>query len=212
MKIRAATAALPLLLSLAATACSGSFDGRGGVALSQSRAEVRGVMDRLVPTTRHVPAPHADVLWRAARGYMEEMFPVEPPPPDAKPRKPGERAVESSLIEWVEGPLPHRTRVVARVAKEGDRTARLEVTALLIEATPLLSDARDGVAIVYDWRLVGSNPKIEEVVAEGVMRRYLALVEGRPAPPLEFERLHPIPGMTPRAAAAESAPASGRGL
>jgi hypothetical protein len=189
-------------------ACGTSTRMVGGP-LGQTDAERRQVIDRLVPTTRFVPAVKQDLLWTAARGYMEEMFTISPPPPDAKPRTEGERAVETETYEWFEGAMGYRTRIVARVAPEGVANAKLMVSALLIEAAPVLAEARTGEPLLYDWRLQGSNPKIEEIVADGIMRRYLALAEGLPPPALEFEPVKPIPGLTPGpkpAAGANEAP------
>lgn len=187
------------LLSL--TSCATDARMVGGP-MGQTAAERQQVIDRLQPTVRFVPGVQKDLLWTAAKGYMEEMFTVAPPVPGAKPRQPGERAIETETYEWYEGALGYRTRIQARVAPEGRANAKLMVSALLIEAAPLLADARSGEPLLYDWRIQGSNPKIEETVADGIMRRYLALAEGLPPPPLEFEPIKPIPGLAPKAPSA----------
>lgn len=184
-------------LFVSLSSCATSARMVGGP-LGQTAAERQQVIDRLQPTVRFVPGVQRDLLWTAAKGYMEEMFTVAPPTPDAKQRAPGERAIETETYEWYEGAMGYRTRIQARVAPEGQANAKLMVSALLIEAAPVLADARSGEPLLYDWRIQGSNPKIEETVADGIMRRYLALAEGLPPPVLEFEPVKPIPGIQPK--------------
>jgi hypothetical protein len=59
---------------------------------------------------------------------------------------------------------------------------RLRVTALMIEAEPQLEKAQPGAPLEYSWRLVGNNTRIEETIVDQIMRRYLAMVEGKPIP------------------------------
>ena len=54
--------------------------------------------------------------------------------------------------------------------------------------------AREGVPLQYNWRLVGKNERVEETVVDQIMRRYLALREGKPLP-LEEEMI--LPGREP---------------
>ena len=193
-----------------AAACSQTSGRLTGGATAQSKAEIRQIIDRLAPTTRFAPAQHEAKLWEATRTYMADLFELETPQyPTAKPGAAEAREVETKTYEWFEGTFGHKTRVNARVVKDaGTGNVKLQVTALLIEATPVFEDARSGVPLVYDWRLLGSNPKIEEAVADGVMRRYLAFVEGRPAPSLEFDPVRPIPGLKPKTGAAGDVPAA----
>jgi hypothetical protein len=164
---------------------------------SQSRGEIRQIIDRLQPTTRFAPSVHEGKLWEATRTYMNEMFELETPAASPAGKLAAAQQVETKTYEWFEGNLGHQTRINARVASDpASANVKLHVTALLIEATPMFEDARSGAPLVYDWRLMGANPKIEQAVADGIMRRYLALVEGKPPPPLEFEAAkQPVPGL-----------------
>ena len=102
------------------------------------------------------------------------------------------KQVRTRLVEWIGDGLPHRTRVFVEVRPDAGNAAnmRLRVTALMIESEPNFEEAREGVPIQYDWKLVGKNERVEEVVADQIMRRYLALREGKPLP-LEEEMILP---------------------
>ncbi|HYC78507.1 MAG TPA: hypothetical protein VEI02_12845 [Planctomycetota bacterium] len=185
----------PAAFVAAAAGCS-QTSGRMGAGSSQTAAEVRQVVDRLQPTVRQAPGADRATLWQATKSYMEDLFPIGPNPPEHRGRGADEQVIVSSVFEFDEGSFPHRTQVWAKVgADPGTRNARLSVTALLIEPTPLFQDARSGVPLAYEWRVQGSNTRIEQAVADGILQRYLALAEGRPIPDLGFQPIRAIPGL-----------------
>jgi hypothetical protein len=158
----------------------------------QSDQDINRIMTRLKPTERFVPNADARLLWQAASGYMERAFPLDELPAAATSGAGGSQQIRTRLVEWVGDGLPHRTRVFVEVRSDPGNAAnmRLRVTALLIEGEPQLAQAKQGTPLAYDWRLSGSNPRVEETVADQIMRRYLALREGKPLP-LEEEMVLP---------------------
>jgi hypothetical protein len=141
-------------------------------------------MAGLRPTERFVANADTRLLWQAVSGYMERGFPLDELPAHAAEGPGGARQLRTRLVEWVGDGFPHRTRVFVEMRPDPANAAnvKLRATALMIEAEPDLEGATEGRPIAYAWRLVGSNQRIEEVVLEQIMRRYLALVEGKPLP------------------------------
>jgi hypothetical protein len=179
-----------------AWSCSTSNSVGGAVASgkgsAQSDQDIQRVMTSLKGTERFVANADSRLLWQAAEGYMQRAFPLDELPASVTSGAGGSRQLRSQLVEWVGDGLPHRTRVFVDVRQDPANAAnmRLRVTALMIESEPRLEQARQGVPLEYDWRLVGSNQRIEETIADQIMRRYLALREGKPLP-LEDELVLP---------------------
>ena len=184
---------LVALASIASCANSGGGSGPsgpagGGAAASgsrpQSRAEIDKIMRDLRPSERVVASADAVLLWQAVSGYMGRAFPLDELPAGAAEGPGGSRQVRTRLVEWVGDGFPHRTRVFAEMRPDPANAAnmKLRVAALMIEAEPDLEAATEGRPIPYQWRLVGSNPRIEQTVIDQIVRRYLALAEGRPIP------------------------------
>jgi hypothetical protein len=186
----------PLVLTaLALVSCAGGGGGGDGAGSpgggsttaatprSQSDAEIDHIMRRLQPTERFVANADARLLWQATSGYMDRAFPLDEVPVGAAETGAG-RQIRTQLVEWVGDGLPHRTRLFVEIRPDAANPAnmRLRVTALMIEAEPQLEEAKEGVPLRYSWRLVGSNQRIEETVADHIMKRYLALIEGKPIP------------------------------
>lgn len=151
--------------------------------LGQSPDEVRQILNTMVPTTRLVADARPDMLATAARGYMSRAFPLSVA--DTSPETAsvdGRLAFETETIEWFADGMPHRTRVRVDVYADGviPRHRRVEVRASMIEPEYQLADARPGQPLVVLWKLLGSNTKVEELVLEQIMNRYLALVENKP--------------------------------
>jgi hypothetical protein len=187
---------LSLLAFLAVLSCASG--GGGSVASAvrasgkQSKAEVDKIMGGLKPTERFVANADAQLLWQAASGYMERAFPLDQLPPAATSGEGGSRQIRTRLVEWVGDGLPHRTRVFVEVRRDAENAAhmRLRVIALLIESEPQLELASPGQPLEYNWRLAGNNARVEETVADHILKRYLALREGKPLP-LEEEMILP---------------------
>jgi hypothetical protein len=141
-------------------------------------------MRGLKPAERFVANADSRLLWQATSGYLERAFPLDELPAGLTDGTAGSRQVRTKLVEWVGDGFPHRTRVFAEVRPDPANPAhlRLRVSALMIEAEPDFDAAAEGRPIPYQWRLVGSNQRIEETVIDQIMRRYLALVEGKPIP------------------------------
>lgn len=168
-----------LALGSVLASCASSAGGRYG----QSPEEVRQVLASMMPTTRLVVDAKVDQLDLAARGYMERAFPLsaEDSTPKTAP-KGGPLVFESETIEWFADGMPHRTRVRVDVYQDPivAKHRRVEVRAQLIEPEFQLADARAGQPLGVMWKLSGSNPKVEELILQQIMNRYLALVENRP--------------------------------
>lgn len=168
-----------LCAGVLATGCVTTASSRVG----QSPEEVRQILGSMVPTTRLVADARPDVLATAARGYMTRAFPLSAA--DTSPESAsvdGRLAFETETIEWFADGMPHRTRVRVDVYADTvmPRHRRVEVRASMIEPEYQLADARPGQPLVVLWKLLGSNTKVEELVLEQIMNRYLALVENRP--------------------------------
>ncbi len=151
--------------------------------------ETRQQLDRLQPTTHVFAGGDAAKLWEATRGYMQRAFPLEDGPPGDVPVTvaAGERRiryVESKLIEWIADGFAHRTRVMVRMVPDGNSPTdlRIDVLSLAIEAMPQFEEAQEGRPLAYVWQLQGSNPAVERVVRDNIVRRYLCILEGRPIP------------------------------
>jgi hypothetical protein len=171
-------------LSCAALAVSACTSGTvaSAIAKPQTDAEINRVMSGLQPTERFVPNADAKLLWQATSGYMDRAFPLDELPPNAQQGQ--SRQLRTKLVEWIGEGLPHRTRVFVEIRPDAANAAnmRLRVIALMVEPEPQLEQARPGQEIQYAWKLVGSNTRIEETVADQIMRRYEALREGKPLP------------------------------
>ena len=197
---RARLMLLMLLASLPLGSCAYGPSNSTGMAARAAPKQDEGDVDRILkslkPTERLVANADSRLLWQATQGYMERAFPLDELPPAATAGS--SKQVRTRLVEWIGDGLPHRTRVFVEVRPDAGNAAnmRLRVTALMIESEPRFEDARDGVPIQYDWKLVGKNERVEDVVAEQIMRRYLALREGKPLP-LEEEMI--LPGREPGA-------------
>lgn len=166
---------LAFVISSCATSGSGPYE--------QSPDEVRRVLATMMPTTRLVVEAKVDQLDTAARGYMERAFPLSLADTTPKAAARGSPLVlESETIEWFADGMPHRTRVRVDVFQDPivAKHRRVEVRAQLIEPEFQLEQARAGQPLGVVWKLSGSNPKIEELVLQQIMNRYLALVENRP--------------------------------
>lgn len=171
------------LFSWSCAETAGTSLARGGP--EQTDDEIAKVMGDLKASERLVPNADSRLLWQAAQGYMDRAFPLDELPAAATAGGPGQsRQIRSQLIEWYGDGLPHRTRVFVEVRPDGSNAAnmKLRAVALMIESEPQLEQARQGIPLEYKWRLVGSNQRIEETVLDQIMRRYLALVEGKPLP------------------------------
>jgi hypothetical protein len=177
-----------LIVALLLASCAGGAGGGGGVAGAIGRPQTDSEIDQMIrelkPTERFVANADASLLWQATSGYMDRAFPLDEVPTGLSPGSRGSRQIRTKLVEWVGDGLPHRTRVFVEIRPDAANAAnmRLRVTALMVEAEPQLEQAQPGQPVQYSWRLVGSNSRIEETVAEHIMRRYLALREGRPLP------------------------------
>jgi hypothetical protein len=165
-----------VLLAAGLAACS-TTTGSG-----LSRASVESVQRRIVPTVRYVPAAEVDVLWEATHGFMEKLFPLDI---DDRER----HVLETQTLEWDEGGTRHRTRITVEIARDesGPANYKLGVVVLAIEPLWMLEDATTGRPLVPSWDLVGNVPGMEQWVADGVMKRYLLLRQGR-VPPEITER------------------------
>jgi hypothetical protein len=174
-------------VGMSAARASGAAAGQ-----PQSAAEVDRIMVGLKPTERFVANADSRLLWQAAQGYMQRAFPLDELPSAAVTGN--DKQVRSKLVEWMGDGLPHRTRVFVDVRPDVANAAnmRLRVTALMIESEPELEQAREGQPLAYNWRLVGSNSRVEDTIADQIMRRYLALSEGKPLP-LDEELI--LPGL-----------------
>jgi hypothetical protein len=172
-----------VLFSWSCAQSAGVSLARGGP--EQSDDEIAKIMGDLKPTERLVPNADSRLLWQAATGYMERAFPLDELPAAATSGGPNQsRQIRTRLVEWHGDGLPHRTRVFVELRPDAANAAnvRLRAVALMVESEPQLEQARQGVPLEYKWRLVGSNPRIEETVLDHIMKRYLALVEGKPLP------------------------------
>jgi hypothetical protein len=194
-KTRARLKLLMLLACLPLGSCASGPSNSVGLAAragprEQNQADVDRILTTLKPTERLVANADSRLLWQAAQGYMERAFPLDELPPAATAG--ASKQVRTRLVEWVGDGLPHRTRVFVEVRPDAANAAnmRLRVTALMIESEPNFEEAREDVPLQYNWKLVGKNERVEEVVAEQIMRRYLALREGKPLP-LEEEMILP---------------------
>jgi hypothetical protein len=159
---------------------------------TQTASELDKIMTGLQPTERFVANADAALLWQAASGYMERAFPLDELPAGVASGAGGSRQLRTRLVEWHGDGFPHRTRVYVEIRNDPSNPAnmRLRVTALLIEAEPQLEQAKPNAPLEYNWRLAGSNQRVEETVADQIMRRYLALREGKPLP-LDDEMILP---------------------
>jgi hypothetical protein len=151
---------------------------------TQSRNDVDEILKNLKPTEKFVANADSQMLWQAASGYMERAFPLDTLPPEATSGANGSRQIRSQLVQWVGDGLPHRTRVFVEVRNDPANAAnmRLRVSALLIESEPRFEQAKPNAPLEYDWRLTGSNTRVEETIVDQIMKRYLALREGKPLP------------------------------
>lgn len=192
-------ARLAILLCLPIAACaSGSVASNSSrlqnqpKGATQTASEVDKIMTDLKPTERFVANADAQLLWQAASGYMERAFPLDELPAGVAVGEGGSHQLRTRLVEWHGDGFPHRTRVYVDVRTDPSNPAnmRLRVTALLIEAEPQLEEAKPGAPLEYNWRLTGNNQRVEETVADQIMRRYLALREGKPLP-LDDEMILP---------------------
>jgi hypothetical protein len=176
------------LLGCAGGGAGGSGGAGGGSAAAraqpQTDAEIARIMAGLQPTERLVPNADARILWQATSGYMERAFPLDELPAGVARESGASRQIRTKLVEWTGDGLPHRTRVFVEIRPDAASPAnmRLRVTALMVESEPQLEQAKPGEPLQYSWRLVGGNSRIEETVADQIMRRYTALREGRPLP------------------------------
>jgi hypothetical protein len=185
---------IPIVLVLASCASSSGPSGPARAQGRQTDADIDKIIRGLEPTERFVANADASLLWQATSGYMDRAFPLDELPTVAAQGAGGSRQIRTKLVEWMGDGLPHRTRLFVEIRPDAGNPAnmRLRVTALMVEAEPQLEQARPGAPIEYSWRLVGKNARIEEVVAEHIMRRYVALREGKPIPADE-ELLVPKP-------------------
>jgi hypothetical protein len=194
---RGRLASLAVLLCVAIAGCANDSVGTRLKAQpppkgsTQSASEIDTIMTDLKPTERFVANADAQLLWQAASGYMERAFPLDELPAGVASGQ-GSRQLRTRLVEWQGDGFPHRTRVYVEVRNDPSNPAnmRLRVTALLIEAEPQLEQAKPGAQLEYNWRLTGNNQRVEETVADQIMRRYLALREGKPLP-LDDEMILP---------------------
>ncbi|MAG58727.1 MAG: hypothetical protein CMJ83_20755 [Planctomycetes bacterium] len=181
-------AAVAILLSM--PACQPASTGANsldGVQFQDER-DVAAAQDKIQPTKRFVAMADHELLWKAARGYVERVF-------DVDALEAG--FIETKTVEWTQNRFPRRTRVTVEMTKEdgNDNNAWLYVTALKIEPVLALESARTGKPIRHAWALKGSRPKVEEVVAGQIMRRYLLLRDGKDPDAVPLEG--PIPGISP---------------
>lgn len=147
----------------------------------------------LVPTERVVTNADSRLLWQAASGYMQRAFPLDELPASVAEGAGGARQIRTQLVEWIGEGLPHRTRVFVEIRPDASNPAnmRLRVTALMVESEPQLAQAKQGEPLSYSWRMTGGNPRIEETVADQIVKRYEALRAGRPLP-TEEEMVVPL--------------------
>jgi hypothetical protein len=182
-----------LMAVLALGGCAGSGTVASAISKGQSEDEVNRKIGSLQPTERLVANADARLLWQATSGYMDRAFPLDEIPAGVL-QAPGQtKQLRTKLVEWTGDGLPHRTRVFVELRPDPTNAAnlRLRVTALMVEPEPQLEQARPGEQLEYSWRLVGSNTRIEETVADQIMRRYLALREGKPLP-IDEELIVPV--------------------
>jgi hypothetical protein len=196
LRLRGAAVAVLAAASLLGSCASGGGSGgagAGGRQAPQTEGEIAEIMRGLKPTERFVANADTRLLWQAASGYMDRAFPLDELPAGAAEGPGGTRQIRSKLVEWIGDGLPHRTRVFLEMRPDpaNPANARLRVVALMIEAQPDLEAATEGRPIPYEWRLLGSNQRVEETVIEQIMRRYLALQEGKPLP-LDDELVVPV--------------------
>ena len=185
MKTSVRFLAWPLSAVLLVAGLAGCSTLAGG---DSTGASIESTQRRIVPTVRYVPGADVGVLWEATRGFMEKLFPLDI---DDATR----RIIETQTLEWDEGGTRHRTRITVEIARDasGPANYKIGVVVLAIEPSWLLEDAATGQPLLPDWNLVGNVPGMEKWVADGVMKRYLLLRQGRvPSEIMEQPPLGPL--------------------
>ena len=160
----------------------------GGSHSAQSSADIAEAQKRIVPTQHLFADADRKLVEKAIGGYMKAVFPIATEEPGF---------FETETMEWVNGPMPHRTRVTVELETVKDRPANVVMHVAALKIEPLIDEAklRSGRPMTWTWRLEGSRREIEEVVVGQIVRRYLLLRQGRN--PDEVPLDGPIPGLSP---------------
>ncbi len=171
------SASIRVIIGLALCAAAGACARNVTIGRLQEPSEISDVQASIQPTVRTVPDADIELLWKSSDEFVSRTWVRD----GIDIRDPRKRVIETHTSEWIEAGLPHRTRVTVEVRPEPrhQHNAELLVVALRIEPQLDIPDTGDAEPPAMQWMLIGKNEKIEEMVAEQIMRRYLLYRQGR---------------------------------